>query len=128
MKPKDAPRRCAVVGGLCTQRVKYFNRYATEKLIIAKIKAGSNSIITCNRFTFIALCTISDGSLSMYQVSFDSRLYFQRYAPDKFNIAKLRKGYNSINTNDRVTVLVFCTFPHSSLSLYQVSFIYLQYF
>ena len=87
---------------------------------------GSNSIITCNRGTVLALCTISDGRLSMYQVSFDSLLYFQRYALDKFNIAKIRKGNNSINID--VMVLAFCTFPHSPLSLYQVSFIYLQYF
>ena len=49
----------------------------------------------------------------MYQVSFDSLLYFQRYAPEKFNIAKIRKGNNSINTDDRVMVLAFCTSPHS---------------
>ena len=64
----------------------------------------------------------------MYQVSFDSLLYFQRYASDKFNIAKSRKGNNSINTDDRVMVLAFYTSPHSPLSLYQVSFIYIQYF
>ena len=110
------------------KRVKYFERYATDKLIIANIKTGSNSVITCNRVKVLALCTISDGRLSMYHVSFDSLLYFQRYAPDKFNIAKIRKGNNSINTDDRVMVLAFCTSPHSPLSLYQVSFIYLQYF
>ena len=68
----------------------------------------------------------------MYQVSFDSLfdslLYFQRYAPDKFNIAKIRKEKSSINTDDRVMVLAFCTSPHSPISLHQVSFIYLQYF
>ena len=64
----------------------------------------------------------------MYQVSFDSFFYFQRYVLDKFNIAKIRKGNNSINTDDRVMVLAFCTSPYNSLSLYQVSFIYLQYF
>ena len=89
---------------------------------------GSNSVIICNRVTVLALCTISDGHLSMYQVSFDSLLYFQRYALDKFNIAKIKKGNNSINTDDRVMVLTFCTSSHRPLSLYQVSFIYLQYF
>ena len=71
---------------------------------------GSNSVITCNRVTVLALnalCTISDGCHSMYQVSFDSLLYFQRYAPDKFNIAKIRKVNNSINADDRVTVSSF---------------------
>ena len=48
--------------------VKYFTRYATDKLIIAKIKTGSNSVITYNRVTVLALCTISDGRLSMYPV------------------------------------------------------------
>ena len=64
----------------------------------------------------------------MYQVSFDYLLYFQRYAPDKFNIAKIRKGNNSINTDDRAMVLAFWISPRSSLSLYQVLFVYLQYF
>ena len=83
-----------------------------DKFIIAKVKTGSNSII-------LALCTISDGLLSMYQVSFDSLLYFQRYALNKFNIAKIRKGNNSINTGDRVMVIAFYTFPHSSLPLFK---------
>ena len=93
-----------------------------DKLIIAKIKMGRNSVITCNRIIVLALCTISDGHLSMYQVSFDSLLYFQRYASDKFNIAQVG------NTDDMVMVLAFCTCPHSPLSLYQISFIYLQHF
>ena len=44
----------------------------------------------------------------MYQVSFDSLLYFKRYALDKFNIAKISKGTNSINTYNRVMVFAFC--------------------
>ena len=75
-----------------------------------------------------ALCTPSDGHLSMYQVSFDSLLYVQGYAPDKLFIAKIMKGSNPVNTGDRVMVLAFCNSLHSPLSLYQVSFIYLQYF
>ena len=63
-------------------------------------------------------------AVSQCIVSFDSLLYFQRYALDKFNIAKIRKGNNSINIDDRVMVLAFCTFPHSPLSLYEVSFRY----
>ena len=82
-----------------------------DKLIIANIKMGSNSKITCNGITVLARCTISDGRLSMYHVSFDSLLYFQRYTPDKLNIAKIRKGNNSINTDYRVMVLVFCPSP-----------------
>ena len=74
-------------------------------LLLQKLR--QEVVITCNRVTGLALCTISDGHLSMYQVSFDSLLYFQRYAPDKFNIAKIRRN-NSINTEDRVMVLSFC--------------------
>ena len=76
----------------------------------------------------LALCTSSDGHLSMYQVSFYSLLYFQKYAPDKLFIGKIKNGSNSVNTNDRVTVLAFWNIIHGPLSVYQVSFIYLQYF
>ena len=76
----------------------------------------------------LALCTFSDGRLSIYQVSFNSRLYFQRYALDKLFIAKIKKGSNSVNTGDRVMVLAFCNFPHGPLSVYQLSLNYLQYF
>ena len=54
-----------------------------NKLINAKIKMGSNLVFTCNRVTVLALCSIFDGCLSMYQVSFDSFLSFQSYARDK---------------------------------------------
>ena len=49
-----------------------------------------------------ALCTSFDGHLSIYQVSFNSLLYFQRYAPDKLFIAKIKKGSNSVTTCDFV--------------------------
>ena len=88
-----------------------------DKFFIAKIKMERLS--NCNRVTVFALCTISDGLLSMYQVSFDSLLYFQRYVLEKFNIAKIRTGNNSINTDDRVMVLTFCTSPHSPLPLFK---------
>ena len=75
-----------------------------------------------------ALCTSSDEHLSMYQVSFNSLLYFQRYAPDKLFVAKIKKERNSINTGDMVMVSAVCNSLHAPLSVYQVSFIYLQYF
>ena len=53
-------------------------------------------------------CTSSDDHLSMYRISFNSLLYFQRYAPDKPFISKIKKGSNSVNTGDRVMVLAFC--------------------
>ena len=50
----------------------------------------------------------------MYQVSFNSLLYFQRYAPDKLFIAKIKKRSNSVNIGDRVMILAFCNSPHES--------------
>ena len=66
----------------------------------------------------LALCTYSDDMLSMYKVLFNSLLYFQRSAPDKPNIVKFRKGSNSVNTGDRVTILALCTFPDGPLLMY----------
>ena len=43
-------------------------------------------------------------------------------------ILQTLEGNNYTNTDERVIVLAFCTSPHSPLPLYQVSFIYLQYF
>ena len=64
----------------------------------------------------------------MDQVLLNPLLYFQRFAPDKLNIAKIRKGSNYVNTGDRVIVLAFCDFPHGPLSVYQVSFNSLVHF
>ena len=47
----------------------------------------------------------------MYQVIFNSLLYFQRSALDKLNVAKIRKGSNSVDTGDKVMVLAFCDSP-----------------
>ena len=66
----------------------------------------------------LALCTSSDAILSMYQVLFNSLLYLQRYAPDKLNIAKIRKGSNSANTGDMVMIIAFCTSSDGPLSMY----------
>ena len=64
------------------------------------------------------LCTSSGGHSSMYQVSFNSLLYFHRYAPDKHNVISF----------DRVTVLALCTSSDGRLSVYQVSLNSLLYF
>ena len=74
------------------------------------------TVITCDRVTVLAFSTSSDGHLSMYQVSFNPLLYFQRYAPDKLFIAKIKKGSNSVNAGDRVMVFAFCISPHGPLS------------
>ena len=75
--------------------------------------------------TILTLCTFADGPLSIYQVSFNSLVYFQRYAPDKLFIAKIEKGSRSVNTVDRVRVIAFCNSPHGHLSLSQGSLNYL---
>ena len=59
------------------------------------IKKGNNSVITCDRVTILAFCTSSDSLLSMCQVSFNSLLYFQRYAPDKLFMAKIKRKVTS---------------------------------
>ena len=57
---------------------------------------GSNSVNTGDRVMVLALCNSPNGPLSVYQVSFHSLVYFQRYAPDKLFIAKFKKGSYSI--------------------------------
>ena len=66
--------------------------------------------------------------MAVSQVSFNSLIYFQRYAPDKLFAAKIKNGSNSINTGERVIVLAFYDSPYGPLSVYQVSLNYLQYF
>ena len=84
---------------------------------------GERTVITCDRVTFLALalCTLSDSRVSMYKVSCNSLLLFQRYAPGKLFIANIKKGSYSVNSGDRVTVLPFCYFFNGPLSVYQVS-------
>ena len=95
----------------------YFQRYAPDKLFIAKIKKESNSVRIGGRVIGLALCSSPHGPLSVYRVSFYSLVYLQRYAPDKLFSAKIRKGSNSVNTSDRVMVFALCNFPHGSLSV-----------
>ena len=64
----------------------------------------------------------------MYQVSFNSLLYFQRCAAEKLFIAKVTKGSNSENTVYRVMVLELCNSLHGPLSVYHVSLNSLLYF
>ena len=105
----------------------YFQRYATDKLNAAKRK-GSNSVNTGDMAMVLAFCNFPYSTLSVYQVSFNYLLYFQRYALDKFFISKTKKGSNSENTSDRVVVLALCNSPYNFLSVYQVSFNPLVYF
>ena len=83
---------------------------------------------TVDRVTVLALCFFADGPLSMYQVSFNPLVIFQRYSPDKLFIEKMKKGSDSIYTVDRVMVFTSCNFADGTLSMYQVSFNSLIYF
>ena len=51
-------------------------------------RKGDKSVIFCDRVITLALYTSSDDLLSMYQVLFNSLLYFQRNAIDKLNAAE----------------------------------------
>ena len=62
------------------------------------------------------LCTSSNDLLLVYQVLFNSLLYFQRFGPDNHFIAKIKKGSTSVNAADRVMALAFCIFSDSPLS------------
>ena len=64
--------------------------------------------------------------LPVYQFSFNSLVYLQRYAPNKLFIAKIK--IKKVSTSDRVMVLALCNSPYGPLSVYQVSLNYLQYF
>ena len=63
-----------------------------------------------------------------YQVSFNSLLYFQRYALGKLFIEKNKKGSNPVNTGEKIMVLAFCNSPYGPLSLSQTSLNYLNTF
>ena len=45
-----------------------------------------------------------------------------------FLLQNLKRESNCVNTGDTVMVLAFCNFPHSPLSVYQISLNYLRYF
>ena len=88
-------------------------------LLVQKLKREITLLLVI--VTVLALCTSSDGHLSLYQVSFNSLLNFQRYAPDKLFIAKIKKGSNSVNTGDMAQgygsyILQFPLWPSISVS------------
>ena len=105
-----------------------FRDMLRTSLQLQKLERGITLKILVIELWFLYSALFSNGGLSMYQVSLNSLLYFQRYAPDKRFTATNKKGSNSVNTGDRVMVLAFCNFPHDPLSVYQVYLNYLQYF
>ena len=70
----------------------------------------------------LAFYDLPYGPLAVYQVSFNSLVYFQRCAPDELFIANIKKESYSVNTVDKVMILAFCTFSDSPLSINQLSF------
>ena len=95
-----------------------FQRYAPDKLFLAKIKKGNNSVKLVKGFMVLAFYNSTHGPLSVYQFSFIYLQYFKRYAPDKLTNPKIRKGNNSVITCDRVMVLALCTSFNGRLSMY----------
>ena len=84
------------------------------------MKKESNSVNTVDRVMILAMCNFPYGPLSVYPVSFKFLLYFQRYAPDKLFIVKIKKGSNFVNTVDRDMILALCNSPYGPLSVYHI--------
>ena len=83
--------------------------------LFAKRKKGSNSLYTCNKNMVLAFCNYPNDRLSVYQIYFIHLQHFQRYAPDKLIIVKLRKDITL-----RLPVIEI-RFLHSALSLIDFS-------
>ena len=74
-------------------------------------------------------CTSSYWQLCMYQVSFQSFLYFPRYGPDRHLLWKKWLWWdNSVNIQDMFIVHVCFPSSHCHLCINQVSFQSLLYF
>ena len=70
----------------------YVQRYAPDKLFIAKMKKGSNSVNTVDRIMILALCTSTDDPLSMYGVSFNPLYTFRDMLRTNFLLQKWKRG------------------------------------
>ena len=77
---------------------------------------------TGDKIMVLAFCCSPHSPLSVYQVSCNSLVYFQRYAPDKLFIANIKRSSKSVNTVDRGMILAVCTTPDGPLSMFQASF------
>ena len=93
-----------------------------DKLIIAKIRKGNNSVITCDGLWFLCSALSLMGlyqCIKFYLIPFYT---FRDMLRTSFLLQKFKKGSNSVNTGDRVAVLAFCTSSDGPLSIYQVLF------
>ena len=84
---------------------------------------GDNSVNIQGRIMVLIHCPSSNCHLSINQVSFQSRLYFPRYGPDRQQLWKKKlRVNNSVNIQGRIMVLIHCPSSHCHLSINQVSF------
>ena len=79
----EDPLWSSIVYQVSLNYLQYFKRYAPDKLFIAKIKKGRNSINTGDRVMVLAFYNFPHGPLSVYQVSLNYLQYFWSSAPDK---------------------------------------------
>ena len=94
-----------------------------------KLKRGNNSENTGDRVLVLASCNFPHSPLSVYQVSLNSSILLEICAGQKCDGRTFyTNGSFSAKSDDRVMVLVFCTFPNGPLSIYQVSFYFSLYF
>ena len=87
--------------------INNFRDILHTNLLLKKIGKGNNSVITCDWVLVLELCISSHCPLTICQISFKFPQYFRSYAPNKPIITKIRKGYNSVITCDRATLLAF---------------------
>ena len=108
--------------------LKYFKRYALDKSvtdgwtdILLQTAVTSLKVVIELLFLYSALPL-----LVLYQyIKFHfiplTFYTFRDMLWTSFILPKLKRGSSSVNTGDRVTVLVFCNSHHGPLSVYQVS-------
>lgn len=82
-------------------------------LIITKCTKGNDCTISWDRLTVLTLfeiCTSFDGCLSIYQVSFNTLLYFRKYSGQAFICKKMIGNYSvrsdAIGTISRSSIIV----------------------
>ena len=100
----------------------YFQRYASDKLVIANIGKGNNSINTGDRVIVLALCTFSHYRLSVY-IKFHFFIFntFTEMLQTNLLLRKLERGITVI-TCDRVMVLALCTSSDDIFKFYLIPF------
>ena len=104
-----------------------FRDMLQTSLLLQKIRKGNNSVKACD---IVQVLDYALPLMAIYQyIKFHliPFITFRDMLRTNFLLQKIKKGSNSVNTGDRVMVLAFCNSPHGPLSVYQVSFNYLQF-